>query len=141
MNCGLSVVFRFAHLNVEIDSVFVYNALCRKPVQAGQLSRMLQEVQVLVFKFSSVQDTFCYIRVADLSANNATTQKKKKFCALHRAAPEFLLSGLYSRFVKNYHSYTSFDLICKECCWFKKKKSSIFCLSSRSKSQRNIFFL
>lgn len=70
--------FRFAHLIVEIDSVFVYNALCRKPVQAGQLSRMLHEVQVLVFKFSSLQDTFCYIRVADLSANNATTQKKKK---------------------------------------------------------------
>lgn len=33
--------FRFAHLIIETDSVFVYNALCRKQVPAGRLRRIV----------------------------------------------------------------------------------------------------
>ncbi|KAE9450471.1 hypothetical protein C3L33_17628, partial [Rhododendron williamsianum] len=64
--------FRFPHLIVEADSLLVYNALCRKQVQAGQLKRMLQEVS----EFSSMQVTFFYWKangVADLLAKNAAT--------------------------------------------------------------------
>lgn len=52
--------FGFPHLTIETDSVFVYNALFRKQVQAAQLKRMLHAVQVQVSKFSSVQVTFYY---------------------------------------------------------------------------------
>lgn len=86
--------FGFPHLTIETDSVFVYNALCRKQVQAAQLKRMLHAV--LVSKFSSVQVTFYYQEangVADLLTKNATTSHGS--FVLRSAAPDFLLSALF----------------------------------------------
>ncbi|KAI8572894.1 hypothetical protein RHMOL_Rhmol01G0236300 [Rhododendron molle] len=87
--------FKFPHLIVETDSIFVYNALFRKQVQAGRLRRMLQEVQVLLSDFSSVHVTFCYQEangVADLLAKHAAVSQTD--FVLHNVALDFLLLAL-----------------------------------------------
>lgn len=64
---------------IKADSTFVFNALRRKQVQASQLSRVLWEISVLAFQFSSLQVMFCHRNanvVADLLAKNAAATQE-----------------------------------------------------------------
>lgn len=111
--------FGFANIVVETDSKFVFNALRRGEVQAGQLRRRSHEILV-ASEFSALQVIFCYREsngVPDLLAKHvATTQGR---FVLYSSAPDFMLEPMCKdqlgvvvpRFVKLYQTCYSFALI------------------------------
>lgn len=51
IGCPLLWYALLIYIDVETDSIFVFNALCRRLVQAGRLRRVLQEILELAFEF------------------------------------------------------------------------------------------